>query len=189
MVAGSSPAGGTISILIFDFVLINNVLLNTDFGVLIMSNIDTELDNIIICLYTLENASEDDCISSSLHSLYTISLYLGVRIRYSTLQSLTNYVREWSSLDELEQELVIDLLRNLIESYKVSDYARVKDITKRIFRMLIGTGIDTKTVKDAIELTLNTLYAVLVASVADVVTETTLLQVQGAPAISKVHAL
>jgi hypothetical protein len=155
-----------------------------------MSNIGMELDNVMICLYTLGSViSEDECVPQALHSIYNISLYLGVRIRRSTLLSLANYVREWSALTELEQELIVELFKNLVESYRASDYNSVKDTAKRIFKILIGTGLDTKTAKDAVELVLNTLYTALAMSFISVATDTTLLNAQGVPVIPETPVL
>jgi|UniRef100_A0A7J2U1V8 hypothetical protein len=136
-----------------------------------MPSIGIELDNVMICLYTLDGTIEDECVSQALHSIYTISLYLGVRIRYSTLQSLANYVREWNTLTELEQELVAELFKDLVKSYIISDYNHVKEVSKKIFKILIGTGIDTKTAKDTIELALNTLYTALSMSLISTASE------------------
>ncbi len=132
---------------------------------LYLPSLGFELDDIMICIYAL-NDKDMDCVSESLQAIYEISSFLGVKIRYSTFSSLVNYVRSWAMLTDFEKEQLAELIRLLIEEYRRYEYEEVKKIAQKIFKIAIGAQIEFKSAKDAIELALNVTYALLVSTVA-----------------------
>ena len=131
-----------------------------------MSNLGLVLDDIILCIYTLDPIERDyECVPQALHSLYTLASFFGVKIRYSTVMSITNYVRDWNSLTDVEKELIATLMNQLIEKYKNYEYNQVREVAQKILRIAIGAQIELKSAKDALELALNTLYALLAEAV------------------------
>ncbi|MCI4436687.1 MAG: hypothetical protein JHC33_07770 [Ignisphaera sp.] len=134
-----------------------------------MRLINALFDDVMTCLYSIDGSENDEeCVSQALHALYLIASHMGVKIRQSTLESLILYVRSWRDLGEDEKDLIIDLFEDVISGYMKLDYVRVREVSKRILKMLLGYVADVTSHTDALELTFNAFYASVSLSVLDV---------------------
>ncbi len=127
-------------------------------------------DDIMICALLMNDKSGyaefTDCIPEALNSIYKLSLILGVKIRYSTINMILNYVRGLDEIEELDVEELIILLRELVNNRDIENLSKVS--LQKILKIAIGKEINIGVhSKDALELLLTIFYAMFLSTLND----------------------
>jgi hypothetical protein len=133
----------------------------------LVKDLNVLIDDIMICALLLneKNVYEEDieCIPEALHFIYKISFMLGIKMRYSTVNMVLNYVKSLNELREMDVEEVIMLLKELISNS--NDIEKLYKISQKISKIIIGKEINiTINPLDSIELSLTALYAMFLSS-------------------------
>ncbi|GEM_PF-2900045 len=133
----------------------------------LVKDLNILIDDTMICALLLneKNVYEEDlkCIPEALHSIYKISFMLGIKMRYSTVNMVLNYVKSLNELREMDVEEIIILLKELISNS--NDIEKLYKISQKILKIIIGKEINiTINPLDSIELSLTALYAMFLSS-------------------------
>ncbi|MCS7111748.1 MAG: hypothetical protein N3E36_06985 [Sulfolobales archaeon] len=146
-------------------------------------NLNELLDDIMICALLMSERDSYkefvDCIPEALHSIYELSLILGVKVRYSTINTILGYVRGFDELGEFDVDRMIALLRQLA-SNNAENLSKV--LLRRVLEIAVGKEINITThSRDALELLLSTFYAMFLLTLYNFEKDT---QIQDIPIIS-----
>jgi len=120
-----------------------------------------DIDDIAICAYSLCGDSLEivkeyiDCIPESLNAIHRIAESLGVKIRFSTVVILQNYVKNINELREEDIEKLISIIRRVANNRNIS-LEEIEEILKIVF----GRKLHIFNKKfDLIEISFAALYA------------------------------
>ncbi|ADM28066.1 hypothetical protein Igag_1260 [Ignisphaera aggregans DSM 17230] len=120
-----------------------------------------DIDDIAICAYSLCGDSLEivkeyiDCIPESLNAIHRIAESLGIKIRFSTVEILQNYVKNINELREEDIEKLISIIRRVASNRNIS-LEEIEEILKIVF----GRKLHIFNKKsDLIEISFAALYA------------------------------
>lgn len=126
------------------------------------------LEDLALCAYSL---CEDDfsvvgeytdCVPEALHTLYSIANTLGIKIRFSTISALINYVTEFNRLKEDEVEEILVLLKNIVQGDSIPQ------ASKTLLRILLKRDINiSRNEQDIAEIAIAALYASFVKTTSE----------------------
>ncbi|MEM1897396.1 MAG: hypothetical protein QXD93_06850 [Ignisphaera sp.] len=137
------------------------------------------LEDLAICVYSLCEDSFSsikeyiDCIPESLYTLHNIADIVGIKIRFSTVSALREYVKPITSLREQDIEQILIHMRNIVKG------GNIIQSSKSILKILLGREIDIdRNEQDIMEITLSALYASLINTIEVPQTYTTFTEQQ-----------
>ncbi len=97
-----------------------------------------DIDDIAICAYSLCGDSLEivkeyiDCIPESLNAIHKIAEALGIKIRFSTVKMLQNYIKNINELREEDIEKLISIIRRIVSNRNVS-LEEIEEMLKIVF--------------------------------------------------------
>ncbi|MEM1542129.1 MAG: hypothetical protein QW101_03600 [Ignisphaera sp.] len=143
------------------------------------------LEDLAICVYSLceDNFSSIkeyiDCIPESLYTLHNIADVIGIKIRFSTVSALREYVKPITNLREQEIDQILTYMKNIIKGRDVIQSS------KSILKILLGREIDIdRNEQDIIEITISALYTSLINTIDFPQTYSTFIEQQPIETIS-----